>query len=97
MCLEPVTKRIYVSPHARFIETEFPGSSTATPNTNTPSIEPSPQPPAPPPATTHENDAFEEEPTGFDLEATPMEHDAADDVGTIAERLARRRRTTAAV
>eukprot|EP00965_Chrysotila_dentata_P180755 5966455-Pleurochrysis_carterae.AAC.1 len=24
MCLEPITKRIYVSPHARFIETEFP-------------------------------------------------------------------------
>eukprot|EP00965_Chrysotila_dentata_P177975 5879387-Pleurochrysis_carterae.AAC.1 len=59
MCLEPNTKRIYVPPHARFIETEFPGLSTATPNANTPTIVSSPQPPAPPPATTHEDDVFE--------------------------------------
>eukprot|EP00965_Chrysotila_dentata_P152425 5037875-Pleurochrysis_carterae.AAC.1 len=67
------------------------------PNTNIPPVVPSSHPPAPPPAVTYEDDTFEEAPTGLDLEATPMEHDAADDEGTIAERIARRRRATAAV
>eukprot|EP00965_Chrysotila_dentata_P022079 731127-Pleurochrysis_carterae.AAC.1 len=30
MCLEPTTKRIYVSPHARFIESSFPGLTNPT-------------------------------------------------------------------
>eukprot|EP00965_Chrysotila_dentata_P130552 4316322-Pleurochrysis_carterae.AAC.1 len=31
MCYYPISKRIYVSPHARFTETEFPGLSQASP------------------------------------------------------------------
>eukprot|EP00965_Chrysotila_dentata_P116815 3860854-Pleurochrysis_carterae.AAC.1 len=31
MCLDPTTKRIYVSPHARFIESSFPGLTNPTP------------------------------------------------------------------
>eukprot|EP00965_Chrysotila_dentata_P069489 2295398-Pleurochrysis_carterae.AAC.1 len=30
MCFDPMAKRIYISPHARFIETEFPGLTTVT-------------------------------------------------------------------
>eukprot|EP00965_Chrysotila_dentata_P186983 6171849-Pleurochrysis_carterae.AAC.1 len=97
MCLETTSRRIYVLPHARFIETEFPGLATTTPSTNIPPVIPSPEPPVPPPAAPYEHSFPEEAPAGVDHEATPTEHEAADDEGTIAERIARRRRATAAV
>eukprot|EP00965_Chrysotila_dentata_P111563 3688473-Pleurochrysis_carterae.AAC.1 len=52
MCLDTVAKRIYIAPHARFIETEFPGLRAATKaQTHEPAhTHQSPDPPPLPPA-----------------------------------------------
>eukprot|EP00965_Chrysotila_dentata_P045857 1524081-Pleurochrysis_carterae.AAC.1 len=107
MCLDPSTKRIYVSPHALFIEASFPGLATLSP----------PAPPASPPAPnntpqtalpamvddnidTNDDACIAPSPPQYE-DATEQEtvhgdHDSNDEA-TIAERLMRRRRQTAAV
>eukprot|EP00965_Chrysotila_dentata_P071353 2358252-Pleurochrysis_carterae.AAC.2 len=108
MCLDPSTKRIYVLPHVRFIETSFLGLATSSPPAppaapSTPYDAPQRAPPtmADNNIDTNDDASIAPSPPQFE-DATEQEtmhghHHDNDDEGTIAERLLRRRRQTAAV
>eukprot|EP00965_Chrysotila_dentata_P084119 2777059-Pleurochrysis_carterae.AAC.1 len=110
MCLEPTSKRIYVSPHARFVETSFPGLTTPSPPppSTTPPTMPYTVPPAAPIQTENEAIDANENTMLDDISAPSPPQDETDPrdtpdavvnnygEGTIADRILRRRRQTAA-
>eukprot|EP00965_Chrysotila_dentata_P019298 642251-Pleurochrysis_carterae.AAC.1 len=110
MCLEPTTKRIYVSPQARFIETSFPGLTNPTPPVPiaTPPVPYAAPPAAPTQMDTTDTNEIEDRmledvsaPSPPQDETDPQQttdtNNDTDSEGTIAERILRRRRQTAAV
>eukprot|EP00965_Chrysotila_dentata_P156845 5182650-Pleurochrysis_carterae.AAC.2 len=103
MCYDPLSKRSYVSPHARFVETEFPaGLVHATRPTTTPhgNVVHPPSPPTAPDVTKPENttgSADVEQLGDARIQAKHENDNSVDGEGTLAQRLSRRQRTPAAV
>eukprot|EP00965_Chrysotila_dentata_P258456 6213223-Pleurochrysis_carterae.AAC.1 len=102
MCYDPTSIRVYVSSHARFVQTEFSGLTQTTRPTASPhgTISQAPSPPVPPDVTEaeHTTDGADTgQPDGASIQEGNENDMPADDVGTIAHRLSRRRRMPAAV
>eukprot|EP00965_Chrysotila_dentata_P165831 5474906-Pleurochrysis_carterae.AAC.1 len=101
MCFDPVAKRIYISPHTRLIETEFPGL-TATVKAQAHDLTQTHQSPHTPPLPPANCDGEMDEDmadgeTRLNAEITTPNDDSTEaDEGTIAARILRRRRAPAA-
>eukprot|EP00965_Chrysotila_dentata_P122335 4043778-Pleurochrysis_carterae.AAC.1 len=101
MCFNPVAKRIYISPHAQFIETEFPGLTAATiAQTHEPAQTHQPPDPPPLPPANYDgemDDDMADGETRANADNTTSNDDYTEaDEGTIATRILRRRRAPAA-
>eukprot|EP00965_Chrysotila_dentata_P151276 5000044-Pleurochrysis_carterae.AAC.1 len=95
MCYDPNSKRVYVSPHARFVETDFPGLAQTTRPTVSPhvTVAQAPSPPAPPDAAEPQyttEDANAEQPDNAGTQEAHENDTHANGESTIAQRLSRR-------